>query len=208
MNGMLGLVVLLAAAGLTTVRRLEYGAALLAVEGLAVAGVSFPAIRADWGGVALAIAVLAVKTLLIPGSIWRVVRELPPARRAEPPVTWWVYPVGALAVVLAFHALTVLTPTGVLRVPLLVFTGLASVHLALLAAVARRHVVSQVMALVAMENGTLVVAAGVAGHLPMVFDLGLVLDLGFATWVLTWLSARIHDTLEHGDVARLVRLRG
>ncbi len=203
-----GLFVFVAAAGVLVSRNMLFTVRFLALQGIALTALLLTSAPFSLTVLGLALATLLIKGGLIPTVMGRVIRTWPAEYRKDSPLPLWAYLVGAGLVVAVGHVILVLAPTGLILHRALFFYGLASIHLGLLTVVSRRHVLSQVTALVVIENGLVVLAASVAGALPTFMELGMLVDLAVAASVLLWMSRRIHRQTGTTDVAALRRLRG
>jgi hydrogenase-4 component E len=203
-----GLFVFIAAAGVLVARNMLYTVRFLALQGIALTAMVLTSAPLSLTVLGLALATLIIKGGLIPTVMGRVIRQWPAEYRQDMPLPLWAYLVGAGLVVAVGHVIQVLAPTGLILHRTLFFYGLASIHLGLLTVVSRRHVLSQITALVVIENGLVALAASVAGALPTFMELGMLVDLAVAASVLLWMSRRIHHQTGSTDVAALRRLRG
>jgi hydrogenase-4 component E len=74
--------------------------------------------------------------------------------------------------------------------------------------VSRRKAVTQILALLSVENAVFLVALGATSGMPLVVELGISFDVILAVLVLGILVRRIVDRFESMDVSRLSRLKG
>jgi hydrogenase-4 component E len=204
----LGLLLFLAAMGLLWSRHIPYTVWYLAAEGVVLSGMVWASGPLTLATLLVGLATLIVKGGLIPGLIHRLLRTWPAAFRRDYPLPLWGYGLAVLVVLAVGHVIHLLGPTQVIHRTVLFFYALASIHLGLVMIVARRHLLSQLAALVAIENGLVVLAVSLAGTLPTFMELGLLLDLGIAAILMVWLSHRIHHAWQTTDVTALRRLRG
>ena len=72
----------------------------------------------------------------------------------------------------------------------------------------RRKALTQVLALLSLENGLFLAAISLTYGMPMVIELGVSFDVLVAVLVLGILIFRIRETFESMDVSKLRRLRG
>ena len=72
----------------------------------------------------------------------------------------------------------------------------------------RRKALTQVLALLSLENGLFLAAISLTYGMPMIVELGISFDLLVAVMVLGILVYRIRETFESMDVSKLRRLRG
>jgi hydrogenase-4 component E len=74
--------------------------------------------------------------------------------------------------------------------------------------ISRRKALTQVLALLSLENGLFLAAISLTYGMPLVVELGVFFDLLVATMVLGILVYRIRETFASIDVSKLRRLRG
>ena len=72
----------------------------------------------------------------------------------------------------------------------------------------RRKALTQVLALLSLENGVYLAAISLTYGIPLIVELGVFFDVLVAVMVLGILIYRIRETFESMDVSRLRRLRG
>lgn len=174
--------------------RLRSIVAALAVQGVALAAIAalLGAHEHDRGLLAVALLVLVVKAVVIPGLLARVVAATPGARESDPlvnvPASLVVAGLLTLCAFVAARPIVTLVggPTGRL-VPL----GLATVLIGFFAMVARRRALSQVVGLLLVDNGIALVAFLVTSGVPVIVELGSSLDVLFGVVVLRLLLARL-----------------
>jgi hydrogenase-4 component E len=74
--------------------------------------------------------------------------------------------------------------------------------------VTRRKAVTQILALLTVENAVFLVALGATTGMPLVVELGISFDVIVAVLILGVLVRRIVDRFESMDVSRLSKLKG
>ena len=74
--------------------------------------------------------------------------------------------------------------------------------------VTRRKAVTQILALLTIENAVFLIALGATTGMPLIVELGISFDVIVAVLVLGVLVHRIADRFESMDVSRLSKLRG
>jgi hydrogenase-4 component E len=72
----------------------------------------------------------------------------------------------------------------------------------------RRKALTQVLALLSLENGLFLAAISLTYGMPLIVELGISFDVLVAVMVLGILVYRIRETFESMDVSKLRRLRG
>lgn len=201
------LVVFIASVGLLLVRNVRYSVALLGVEGLALSAMVFFSGPITPDKIMIGLATLVVKAGVIPGAMYRVVMDWPPEYRSDRQLPTWAYVVGVALVLSVTRIIHLLAPVGIVQHQVLFFYGLSSIDLGLLQIISRRHVLSQVGSLIAVENALVILAASVAGELPLFMEFGMLIDLLVATVILTWMSRLVHGQFNTTDVSALRFLR-
>lgn len=72
----------------------------------------------------------------------------------------------------------------------------------------RRKALSQVLALLSLENGLFLAAISLTYGMPLIVELGIFFDVLVAVMILAILVFRIRETFDSMDVSRLSRLKG
>jgi hydrogenase-4 component E len=72
----------------------------------------------------------------------------------------------------------------------------------------RRKALTQVLALLSLENGLFLAAISLTYGMPLMIELGIFFDVLVAVMILAILVYRIRETFDSMDVSRLSRLRG
>jgi hydrogenase-4 component E len=86
--------------------------------------------------------------------------------------------------------------------------SLAMLLMGLFLMVTRRKAITQILALLTVENAVFLVALGATSGMPLVVELGISFDVIVAVLVLGILVHRIVDRFETMDVSRLSKLKG
>jgi hydrogenase-4 component E len=151
---------------------------------------------------------LAGKVLFLPWFLQRLVRQIGIGQEMHP----WINPstsmifCGALTLlgyVVARPFATAATGANTFGV------AIAIVLVGLFLLINRRRALTQVLALLCVENGVFLAAISLTAHgMPLVVELGIFFDLFIAVMVLGILVYRIRATFATTDVDRLNRLRG
>jgi len=74
--------------------------------------------------------------------------------------------------------------------------------------VTRKKAITQILAILTVENAVFLVAVGVTSGMPLVVELGISFDVILAVLILGILVHRIVDRFESMDVSRLSKLKG
>jgi hydrogenase-4 component E len=90
----------------------------------------------------------------------------------------------------------------------LIGVALSMLLIGLFLMVSRRKAITQILALLTVENAVFLVAVGVTAGMPLVVELGISFDVMLAVLILGILVYRIVDRFDSMDVSRLSRLKG
>ena len=90
----------------------------------------------------------------------------------------------------------------------LIGVALSMLLIGLFLMVTRKKAITQILALLTVENAVFLVAVGVTPGMPLVVELGIAFDVIVAVLLLGILVRRIVDRFESMDVSRLSKLKG
>lgn len=151
---------------------------------------------------------LAVKTIVLPWVLHWVVRRMNVRREVEP-----VIPVAATlglavaVVVMSFHLSTSLGPIPQAITGNALPVGIALTLLGVLGMATGRTALTQMVGLFASENGIFFTAMAVTQGMPLIIEIGVILDVILAVLVMAIMVLRVRSTVD-ADIADLDRLRG
>jgi hydrogenase-4 component E len=152
---------------------------------------------------------LGLKTILIPWFLMRIIDRIGIHREIEPFLN-------VPASLLVCAGLTVVGyrvgtgfPVGVGGATHHVIgVALSMLFIGLFLMVTRKKAITQILALLTIENAVFLVAVGVTPGMPLIVELGISFDIILAVLVLGVLVHRIVDRFESMDVSRLSKLKG
>lgn len=183
---------------------------IVAFQGVLLAGVTLAAhvqaitIRV----IVLAAAILALKGGVFPWLLSRVLRDADVRREVDPLVGY--IPsilIGTVGVALSFWLSARLplpaAPMSMLVVPVALFTTLAGLFLI----ISRRTALMQVLAYVVLENGIYTFGVGVVEGTPLIVEVGILLDVFVAVFVMGIAIFHINREFDHIDANQLTTLR-
>jgi len=152
---------------------------------------------------------VVVKGMVFPLVLLRVLREAGVRREVEPFVghTLSVL-VGASALVFALWVEMQLHLPATAAGPLAVPVGLATMLIGLFVIVSRRKAITQVLGYIVVENGIYAVGVALVGGVPLLVELGVLLDVFVAVFIMSIAAYHISREFDHIDVDQLDRLRG
>ncbi len=158
-------------------------------------------------GVLLPLTTAVVKGILLPWLLFRAMREADTVREVEPLITYNVSIIAgtaALALTLWLGQRLQLPsePPSSLLVPAALFTSLAGI----IVIVSRRKALTQVLGYLALENGIYAFGTTVALRLPVLVELGILLDVFVGVFVMGIAIFHISREFDHIDTDKLVAL--
>jgi hydrogenase-4 component E len=155
----------------------------------------------------LAVAIAVLKGAVFPWLLTQVLARADVRREVEPFVSYNLsLLIGALTLPVAFWLSARLPlatpPISSLTVPTAFFTTL----IGLFVIVSRRKALTQVLGYLVLENGIYVFGVGLAGDMPMVVELGVLLDVFVAVFVMGIAIFHINREFDHIDADQLAAL--
>jgi hydrogenase-4 component E len=152
---------------------------------------------------------ITLKGMLIPWFLMRVIDRIGIHREIEP----FLNVPASLLVCLGLTVVGYRVSTGFAEgtqgvTHHLVGVALSMLLIGLFLMVTRKKAVTQILALLTVENAVFLVVLGVTAGMPLVVELGISFDVILAVLVLGVLVHRIVDRFESMDVSRLSKLKG
>ena len=150
-----------------------------------------------------------LKGFAIPLFLMRVVDRIGIHREIEPFLNVPASLLACLGLTVVGYRVSTGFPEGTVGVTHHVLgVGLSTLMIGLFLMVTRKKAISQVLALLTVENAIFLIALGITSGMPMVVELGIFFDVILAVLVLGVLVQRIVDRFESMDVSRLSKLKG
>jgi hydrogenase-4 component E len=152
---------------------------------------------------------VTLKAWLIPWFLMRVIDRIGIHREIEP----FLNVPASLLVCLGLTVVGYRVSTGFAAVGQgashhLIGVALSMLLIGLFLMVTRKKAITQILALLTVENAVFLVAVGVSSGMPLVAELGISFDVLLAVLILGILVRRIVDRFESMDVSRLSKLKG
>jgi hydrogenase-4 component E len=156
-----------------------------------------------------AVLVLATKAIAIPALLARQVRRGRGSAATEPilGVPTGMLVCGAL-VVIAFSQTRALFGPGVSILAACLPVSMASTLVGMFIMVSRREAIMQVIGLVIVENAIFLAAVSLTYGMPLVVEMGVLLDLLVGVALFGMFVGRIEETHGDSDTTRLTSLKG
>ena len=150
-----------------------------------------------------------LKGFAIPLFLMRVVDRIGIHREIEPFLNVPASLLACLGLTVVGYRVSTGFPEGTVGVTHHVLgVGLSTLLIGLFLMVTRKKAISQVLALLTVENAIFLIALGITSGMPLVVELGIFFDVILAVLVLGVLVRRIVDRFESMDVSRLSKLKG
>ena len=151
---------------------------------------------------------LLVKAIALPWLLLRVIRRVGIRREIEPvvPITATLAIAGGI-VVLAFHLSSSLGAVRQAITGNALPVGIALTLMGVLVMMSRREALTQMVGLFASENGIFFTAMAVSQGMPLIIEIGVVLDVILGALVMGVMVLRVRSSVD-ADIAELDRLRG
>ncbi len=151
---------------------------------------------------------LAVKAISLPWVLLWVVRRMNVRREVEPVIPVAVtLALAVIVVVMAFHLSAALGPVRQAITGNALPVGIALTLLGVLVMATRKTALHQMVGLFASENGIFFTAMAVTRGMPLIIEIGVILDVILAALVMSIMVLRVRSTVD-ADIAGLDRLRG
>jgi hydrogenase-4 component E len=152
---------------------------------------------------------VVLKTMLIPWFLMRVIDRIGIHREIEPFLNVPASLLVCLGLTVVGYRVSTGFPESARGVSHhLVGVALSMLLIGLFLMVTRKKAITQILALLDVENAVFLVAVGVTSGMPLVVELGIAFDVILAVLMLGILVHRIVDRFESMDVSRLSKLKG
>ena len=207
-NALLVLVVLLGV-GVLAASRLATSIRLVAAQGVLL-GLLPPLLHHGFGNLHLmlfATGAIAVKAGLMPWLLMRAMREAEIRREAEPFIGFSASLILAGLLVMGAFLLAEELPVPTGGALLLVGSALATLALGALVMVSRKKAVTQVLGYLLLENGVYLFGQTLTGTVPVLVELGILLDVLAGVFVMGIAIFHINRAFDHVSVPELTALR-
>jgi hydrogenase-4 component E len=152
---------------------------------------------------------VVLKAMLIPWFLMRIIDKIGIHREIEPFLSVPASLLVCLGLTVVGYRVSTGFPEGGRGVSHhLIGVALSMLLVGLFLMVTRKKAITQILALLTVENAVFLVAIGVTPGMPLVVELGIAFDVIVAVLLLGILVQRIVDRFESMDVSRLSKLKG
>jgi hydrogenase-4 component E len=204
------LLVLLTNFAVLSAARLTFTIRAAAAQGI-VLGLLPLALHHPWSGHSFVIAVgtTAIKGVILPAFLLWAMREAAVRREIEPSLgPLGSITAGVVAVGLGLALGTHLPPIAETASSLLVPTAFATLMTGFIVLSTRRKAMTQVVGYLLLENGVYVFGLALSKRMPLLVEMGVLLDLVVGVFIMGLVILHMNRELESLDSARLSELRG
>lgn len=154
------------------------------------------------------IAAIGLKGVLIPWMLMRAMRDAQIKREMEPLIGFLPSMIlGALAIGFALVFSSQLPLASEHTTPLLVPAGISTVLIGFILLITRFKAISQVIGYLVLENGIFIFGMLLVAAMPLVVELGVLLDLCVAIFVICIIVNHINRAFSSLDTRHLVALK-
>lgn len=152
---------------------------------------------------------MGLKGLAFPWLLSRALREAGIRREIEPFVGYTLSMlIGIAALGISFWLGAHLPVAGRGGGSLVVPVGISTILIGLFLIVSRRKALTQVIGYLVMENGIYAFGIALVGDIPLLVELGVLMDVFVAVFVMSIATYRIRREFDHIDVDQLSALKG
>jgi hydrogenase-4 component E len=158
-------------------------------------------------GIILPATLLLVKVFLIPRYINKVILDLDIKRRIEPTIQQMIFlPVIIVSMIAIFIASNILSKNTALNV-IPFASGFSAIVVGIYIIMFRKKLIVHVCGFLILENGIFLFGTAVASELPMMIELGVLLDVFVVVFLMGITLNRISSTFDGFEVKHLGRLK-
>jgi len=182
---------------------------ICAVQGVATGLLGFVVGGLTVRVAAIGLGMIVLKGVVFPRLLSRALRESNTSHEVQPFVGYVAsLLVGVLVLGLSFWADSRLPPLPHAASRLLVPVAFTLLIAGLFLIVARKTAVNQVLGYLVLENGIYILGFGAAREIPVLVELGVLMDVFVAVFVMGIAIYRINRTFDHIDTDQLTLLKG
>jgi len=155
----------------------------------------------------LPLALLVVKGILVPTYIRKIITDLDIKDPIEPTIQQFTFLMSVIALMSAvFVASSILSKSA--NIAIIPFaSGFSAIITGILVIVFRKKLLVHVMGFLTMENGIFLFGSSIAFKLPVIVELGMLLDIFVVVFLMGIALNKISTTLSGFEAASLRRLK-
>lgn len=155
----------------------------------------------------LALETLGFKTIIIPLILVRVIRKLDIRREVEPyTLHFHSLAIATLLLIFGFVIAFVSIKPGQALKPLHFAVSIATILIGLFIIMSRKKIITHILGFIIIENGIFMLSLSIAGEMPFIVNLGVLLDIFIGIFLLVVVLNRIHSTFDEAHIDELTNL--
>ncbi len=188
--------------------RLKSYIAVISFQGIILFGVAFiELIEINWLNLVLILLeTIVFKTIVIPYFLNYIIKKNKITREAEPFLPDFLSVVIITVIILGSFLLSNTINDPKLK-KIFFVVALSALFTGLYIIVSRRKIITHVMGFLVIENGVFVLSMAVGNEMPMLVNIGILLDIFASVFLLGIFVNKIGDVLKEGDVEHLSKLK-
>ena len=156
----------------------------------------------------LAFETLGVKMIIIPLFIWRIIKKGEIYRDTSPSIPKFYSLVTATIILFSGFIFPVVLKKMLINTnPLSFGVALSTIIISLFFITIRKKIITGIIGYIMMENGIFLLSLSVEKEMPIIVNMGILLDLFIAVFILGLLVQRISRTFEDDDMDSLKVLK-
>lgn len=158
-------------------------------------------------GIILPITLLLVKVILIPGYINKIMLELDIKRVIEPTIQQIVFLMLVIATMIVIFLASGIIAQNTEFAVIPFASGFTAIALGIYIIIFRKKLIVHVCGFLVLENGIFLFGTAVASELPVMIELGVLLDIFVVVFLMGIALNKIRSTFEGFEVTHLRRLK-
>lgn len=174
---------------------LLFGVALLELHDMNVLNLSF-----------ILLETVIVKAVAIPLFIRHVIKKNQIKREAEPFVPYFVSLIVATLIIISSFVLSTMIDMANINKTYFI-SALSAVFCGLFFIVSRKKIITHVICYVLIENGVFILSLAVGNEMPLLVNLGVLLDVFVSVFLLGIFINKIGNVINDGDVNELSNIK-
>jgi hydrogenase-4 component E len=158
-------------------------------------------------GIILPLTLIVVKVILVPRYINKIILDLDIKRVIEPTIQQIVFLLLVIATMIIIFLISSLISQST-RLDVIPFaSGFSAIAIGIYIIIFRKKLIVHVCGFLVLENGIFLFGTAVASELPMMIELGVLLDVFVVVFLMGIALNKIRSTFEGFEVSHLGRLK-
>ncbi|HBM15259.1 MAG TPA: hypothetical protein DD381_02775 [Lentisphaeria bacterium] len=156
----------------------------------------------------LAFETIVIKAIVIPLFIWKIIKKSETYIDTQPSIPRF-YSLIASTIILFFGFIFAIISKHHLPVdnPLPFGISMSTIIISLLFITLRKKILTAIIGYIMMENGIFLLSLSIENEMPMIVNMGVLLDLFIAVFILGFLVKRINRSFNGDSLDKLIELK-